>query len=580
MSWGTPAANIGVPGTTNYGEKHTLKVVVTHKFDKVANPKTVGTSARYQFALRTSGMFKGTPTGYTAITGATASGDFVKFEGDGIFGSTSATTRLLGPVPAGAPACNTFNSLASPLDVNYCPLKRTMGVTTARTSSFSTNPALQQVVTYPSYVCDNGTNCTPTVILTMTATVNGPDLFILSSSDDAGGGSCSLGDQGPPSSTATVPCHESKKGKKSLDGLISEYFATQARADAAAFAAEGAESTPACAGGECLCQDPDTCAADSTITITKNTTLESSDTFTFSITGPSTSDQSINMGGTNTESIVVPVDAGTYNISENPLPGWSLDSSSCGGEGGPTTGVVVPSGANVSCTFNSSVATTNPPASLYTTNDFVKATLTFDQPLPANLHYQDVTGYPGYQLIMNDGHQTLTEGALYIDTSTIISTDSLGQIIAPWYVVSHSNDPQFLHNNHIVTSNDPGGVGIFDRGQISNDSPDTWYGGVSSLPGTWVGPTGGSPGTGTYNYTGNHFTIFVCGGSICPTGPISLHGALANTVVADQFIIGNRQDIFLAKVNNAPVLDANVYAASSAGRAAGRGTTFFWKYAP
>jgi len=251
VSWGSTTANTGNGiDPTRYGEVHNLKVVVTHKFDQVPNPKTVGTSARYQFALRTSGMFQG-----GGATGATASGDFVKFVGNGIFGSTSTTIPLLGPVPSGA-TCNAFNSLAA--DVNYCPLKRTLGVTSALTSSYSTTPPLEQVPTYPSYVCDNGTNCTPTVILQMTATLNGPDSWILSSSNDAAGGSCNQ-DASAPSSTSAIPCHESKKGKKSLDGLISSYFATQAIADAAAFAAAGAESTPACVGDQCLCQDPDTC---------------------------------------------------------------------------------------------------------------------------------------------------------------------------------------------------------------------------------------------------------------------------------------------------------------------------------
>lgn len=261
-TWGTLSANCGActPLTsTSYGEQHTLKVEITHTFGLAANIKTASPptdATKYKFALRASGMFKGSQTGSTTVANQTASGDFVKFEGVGKFGTGSTTTPLLSPFPTGASACNTSNSRANPLDVNYCPLRRTMAGTSAPTSSFSTNPALEQVnVTnnpYPSYVCDsNGTDCRPTVILTLTATVYGPDSWVLSSSGDAAGGSCNLVPPGPPVSTPAVPCQSQGKGKNNTAAAAAQYFDGLDAIDAPLFAAEQAQSTPACEGTGC-----------------------------------------------------------------------------------------------------------------------------------------------------------------------------------------------------------------------------------------------------------------------------------------------------------------------------------------
>ena len=94
-----------------------------------------------------------------------------------------------------------------------------------------------------------------------------------------------------------------------------------------------------------------------TITITKNTGQETSDSFTFNISGPSSSTETISMGGQNSESIVVTVAAGTYNVVESPQSGWNLTQASCGG--GNTNGVTVLVGGNVTCNFTNSPATGN-----------------------------------------------------------------------------------------------------------------------------------------------------------------------------------------------------------------------------
>jgi hypothetical protein len=378
VSWGDAKHNTGdgiVGSLYRYGEKHTLKIEVTHKFDQKPNPKTVGTTARYSFALRTSGMFKGSPTG------ATASGDFVKFEGKGIFGaSTTTQTTLLGPNPG--VACDLYNSRSSPLDVNYCPLKRTMGVTTSLTSSFSTGPTLQQgqPLPYPNYFCDNGAgSCTPTVILTMTATINGPDSFILPSSNDAVGGSCNLDPMGPPTATQAIPCHSQKDSKKTpLDNMISDYFKEQTKSDEMAFLRENAVYTPACTGDECVCQDPDVCGG--SITITKNVTWTNIENcpsdgeggpptcpspvnVDFSVSGPSSSTPQVVVtippnfpegGATGNNSVTIPVATGDYTVTETNISDDRLFLQSITGPCSSGTPFNVSPGSNVTCTFNNS----------------------------------------------------------------------------------------------------------------------------------------------------------------------------------------------------------------------------------
>lgn len=344
VTWGSVAANTGCPTCTppTYGEVHVLKVVITHKFDRPGgeNPRTVGTTGRYQFALRTSGMFKGN------LSGASGSLDFVKFEGTGQFGSTSATTPLLNPFPSGAPACNTANSQPSPLDVNYCPLRRTIASTTAPTSSFSTNPALEQVNLtgnpYPSYFCDNGNAdstkaCTPTITLKLTATLNGPDSWIFASSSEGSGGSCNLTSPDPgggPSSNPALPCHSN--GKKNLNNLMATYFDNQESADVAAYSGEGAESTQACVGDACGCRDPDVCKG--TIVTVARVTPATAAVFPFIATGEGTTNFNITTNtsgqGSFTFSDLLTFAGGPWIIAAGAFPPvgngvWETDQIAC-----------------------------------------------------------------------------------------------------------------------------------------------------------------------------------------------------------------------------------------------------------
>jgi hypothetical protein len=65
------------------------------------------------------------------------------------------------------------------------------------------------------------------------------------------------------------------------------------------------------------------------------------------------------------------------------------------------------------------------------TADLVTATLKLSQPLPGHLTLEDVTGFAGFSLNMNDGHQELTVEP-GVSHEVLVSTDANGNIIAPW----------------------------------------------------------------------------------------------------------------------------------------------------
>ena len=121
------------------------------------------------------------------------------------------------------------------------------------------------------------------------------------------------------------------------------------------------------AGGTLVttCVDTNTCG---TITISKNTSQTTSATFNFNISGvpfgtetTSNSTVAISMGGLDTKTTTVTVDAGTYSVSEINIPdGWTLLSNSFCTDGGEepfgTSNFTVPVGGNVTCTFTNNKA--------------------------------------------------------------------------------------------------------------------------------------------------------------------------------------------------------------------------------
>ena len=148
-----------------------------------------------------------------------------------------------------------------------------------------------------------------------------------------------------------------------------------------------------------------------------------------------------------------------------------------------------------SCGGNSDCSTPGPNANTsYTASDVVNGTLTLNSALPPNLSSQDVSGLPGFQISLNDGHQTMTARSGYTGGfNAKVSTDSFGNITGWVFVVNCC----FYPNNGIATANDPSG-GVFDQAVLSAASysyPNTPYNlGLNfNSPGTWSPATGGGP---------------------------------------------------------------------------------------
>ena len=140
------------------------------------------------------------------------------------------------------------------------------------------------------------------------------------------------------------------------------------------------------------------------------------------------------------------------------------------------TGIVHTAGAVAIYTYtgNPFTVVTGP----YTTDNFITATLTLDNPLAVNLSSVDVTGFAGFSLTMSDGQQMLTDATSGLTIiSATVSTDTNGNIVADWAVRLDASpmDPS------IATINlTPPIDNIFDRGELDGD-----IGQVEMDPGTW-----------------------------------------------------------------------------------------------
>lgn len=119
----------------------------------------------------------------------------------------------------------------------------------------------------------------------------------------------------------------------------------------------------------------------------------------------------------------------------------------------------------------------------YSTDDFVRAVLVLDDPLPPNLSLADITGLAGFHLVITDGHQTLTGVS-----EALVSTDGAGGIIAPWSFIRNCC---LFPNNGVSTVNWEDQRGVFDWGILSApsgsfpDTPRDW-GMNLGMPGIWT----------------------------------------------------------------------------------------------
>lgn len=143
-----------------------------------------------------------------------------------------------------------------------------------------------------------------------------------------------------------------------------------------------------------------------------------------------------------------------------------------------------PTADNMATLDCSTPAPTNPYTS-YLATDRVTATLSFTNPLPADMAIQDVRTLAGFQLTMNDGHQTLTL-ADAVGSFVEVGTDAGGQINS-WRLVINTGG---VNNGGISTINK--GTSLLDIGVLACCDP-TVSGNLAlnlSMPGTW---SSGSP---------------------------------------------------------------------------------------
>ena len=134
----------------------------------------------------------------------------------------------------------------------------------------------------------------------------------------------------------------------------------------------------------------------------------------------------------------------------------------------------------ISCT---TPAPTNSNTS-YTTTDHVTATLLLDNPLPANLSYQDIHTFAGFSLSMSDGHQTvstpLSSGqGMFAE----VSTDASGNI-ADWRFVINTGG---INNGGIATYTAPFGF-VSDQGTLKccDPSPGGDFARNMNIRGVWT----------------------------------------------------------------------------------------------
>ena len=148
-------------------EAHSMKIVMRNVNNFIANPS----NATYSLSLYTAGYFVGGPDSavYDSV------GDYARYEGSGIFGANNTSTVI-----SGVNAANTdFMSFQ-------------VGAPAGLPTSFTFN----QIAQYPATACDAdglaGTtnDCTPTITLTTSATVYGPDTLFITGTQDLSARSC------------------------------------------------------------------------------------------------------------------------------------------------------------------------------------------------------------------------------------------------------------------------------------------------------------------------------------------------------------------------------------------------------
>lgn len=379
-NWGNVSTT--TPAFANTNESHQLVFTIGFTFDGSVNSVNAGS---LPVGMRTGGQLQAGPISTpvptsTLYCGTTASpakcnavNDSIVYSARGAFSSTLTNQAILRPSGA-----------------NSTALSLTVGSASAGQSivSFGNLPYANNNMsfvdpTYPSFVCQStiagrSAACTETVTQTMTVTLKGPDTFVATGTDDIAMAPCATPVNAHLSklvswikkAVAFLDIWERSHPNQKLRDLITEVQALLLTADV--------PSDPLCPGATLVrwslilhgvrdaiqntavgavqadIAPPET----GTITITKNSNSGETDAiFNFNISGPSPSTPSISMEGmTNRSTDAFSVPAGDYSVTEIDLPAnWSeVGTSTCydGESTFPATEVSVPSGGNVTCTFN------------------------------------------------------------------------------------------------------------------------------------------------------------------------------------------------------------------------------------
>ena len=377
-----------VPHETDWGpdantnESHVLTITMHNVFNSSVNVNNAGT---YKWALTTAGEFDAGPTTAVCSTSDNVCDsikDTVVFTGKGIF-DTSKTTSVDILSPAGSAQ-------------NSQPLSFTVGgphLDPILAYAGLTNTDMGQVdPTYPQFTCTNGATsspkCVPDITLTMTATLYGPDTFVVVAGQDAFAANCAetlspiesliiaLVTAGihkyeadhpnptPPQQKfinfvestlasinaphdSTCPGTQLINIDKTVAQVISHQYevgrhAVYAQPAAAQTATIRIKKYIASYSGGCFdyTQDPPVLQPCGGVT------------FGFHITGPTNTTVSITTAELGSGFADVTVEPGTYTVTEDTMEGWGLVEPDATCEGGPTTsGFVVSSGATAICAF-------------------------------------------------------------------------------------------------------------------------------------------------------------------------------------------------------------------------------------
>jgi len=142
-----------------------------------------------------------------------------------------------------------------------------------------------------------------------------------------------------------------------------------------------------------------------------------------------------------------------------------------------------PNSTNTGTINCSTPAPTNTHTS-YTTTDHVTATLVLDNPLPANMSYQDVRTFAGFSLTLNDGHQTvstpLSSGqGMFAEAST----DASGNILDWRFLINTGG----VNNGGVATYTAPFGF-VSDQGTLKccDPVPGGDFGRNMNIRGVWT----------------------------------------------------------------------------------------------